>query len=427
VEIHWEIRCTGALGRCQQVLAKGDYIVSLDIGTSKVRAIIGEQAGNGINVIGVGSADGEGIRHGSIVDIDLTVNSIREAVDHAERMVGIHITSAYVGISGNHIQLQSSHGVVAVSSPDREIGEVDIERVLQQARVVNLPPEREIIDVVAKEFIVDGLRGISDPRGMLGVRLEVEAYLITGSRTAIHNVVRCVEKAGIEVTNLVLLPMAASTVALSADERKLGVALVDIGAGATSVSVFDNGALVGTSVIPMGGDYVTHDIAIGLRTHTTAAEQVKLRHGCAVVEQSSENEKFKVPRIGNNQEVEYNQYDLATIIEPRMQEILSLVRKEVEKLGYTDLPSGYVLHGGVMSMQGAAELAQEELQAPVRVAIPEFLGVRDPSFINGVGIIAHALRSHFRNSTVEVTSHMRPVKTGGGFIARIKDWFRDFV
>lgn len=406
-------------------MAKGEYIVSLDIGTSKVRAIIGEQAGNGINVIGVGSASGEGIRHGSIVDIDLTVESIREAVDHAERMVGIHITSAYVGISGNHIQLQSSHGVVAVSSPDREIGEEDIERVLQQARVVALPPEREIIDVVAKEFVVDGLRGIVDPRGMLGVRLEVEAYLITGGRTAIHNVVRCVEKAGIEVANLVLLPMAASTIALSADERKLGVALVDVGAGATSVSVFENGVLVGSSIVPMGGDYVTHDIAIGLRTQTAVAEQIKLRHGCSVTSLASENEQFKVPRIGSNQEIEYSQFDLSTIIEPRMQEIFSLIKKEVEKLGYShDLPSGYVLHGGVMSMQGAGELAEEELQAPVRIAIPEFLGVKDPSFINGVGMIAYALRSNVRNPHVEVTPAIR---TGGGFLARLKDWLRDFI
>lgn len=417
----------GAMGGATG-LAKGEYIVSLDIGTSRVRAIIGEQAGNSINVIGVGSAPGEGIRHGSIVDIDLTVQSIREAVDHAERMVGIHISSAYVGISGNHIQLQSSHGVVAVSSPDREIGEDDIERVLQQARVVALPPEREIIDVVAKEFIVDGLRGIVDPRGMLGVRLEVESYLITGSRTAIHNVVRCVEKAGIEVANLVLLPMAAGTIALSPDERKLGVALVDIGAGASSVSVFENGSLVGTSIIPMGGDYVTHDIAIGLRTQTIAAEQVKIRHGCASGTEASENEKFKVPRIGNNQEVEYTQYDLATIIEPRMQEIFSLVRKEVEKMGYShDLPSGYVLHGGVMSMHAAGEVAGEELRAPVRVAVPEFLGVRDPSFVNGVGMIGYALRAHVRNSHAETISVSRPVKTGGGMFAKIKDWLRDFI
>ncbi|MCL6548789.1 MAG: cell division protein FtsA [Alicyclobacillus sp.] len=409
-------------------MAKGDYIVSLDIGTSKVRAIIGEPAGNGINVIGVGSASGEGIRHGSIVDIDLTVESIREAVDHAERMVGIQIHSAYVGVSGNHIHLQNSHGVVAVSSPDREIGDEDVERVLQQARVVALPPEREIIDVVAKEFIVDGLRGITDPRGMLGVRLEVEAYLITGSRTAIHNVVRCVEKAGIEVANLVLLPLAASTVALSQDERNLGVALVDVGAGATSVSLFEHGALMGTSIIPMGGDYVTHDIAICLRTNTAAAEQIKVRHGCALVEAASENERFKVPRIGSNQEVEYAQYDLATIIEPRMQEIFSLVRKEIEKMGYTsDLPSGFVLHGGVMSMQGAGDLAAQEFGAPVRIAVPEYLGVRDPSFVNGVGMIAYALRSAQRASHAESVSHMRPVKTGGGMFARLKDWFRDFI
>ncbi|MBX5435580.1 MAG: cell division protein FtsA [Alicyclobacillaceae bacterium] len=409
-------------------MAKGDYIVSLDIGTSKVRAIIGEPAGNGINVIGVGSASGEGIRHGSIVDIDLTVESIREAVDHAERMVGIQIHSAYVGVSGNHIHLQNSHGVVAVSSPDREIGDEDVERVLQQARVVALPPEREIIDVVAKEFVVDGLRGITDPRGMLGVRLEVEAYLITGSRTAIHNVVRCVEKAGIEVANLVLLPLAASTVALSSDERNLGVALVDVGAGATSVSLFERGALVGTSIIPMGGDYVTHDIAICLRTNTAAAEQIKVRHGCALVEAASDNERFKVPRIGSNQEVEYTQYDLATIIEPRMQEIFSLVRKEIEKMGYSnDLPSGFVLHGGLVSMQGAGELAAAELGGPVRIAVPEFLGVRDPSFVNGVGMITYALRSAQRMSHAESVNHMRPVKTGGGVFARLKDWFRDFI
>ncbi|MCY0886965.1 MAG: cell division protein FtsA [Alicyclobacillaceae bacterium] len=409
-------------------MAKGDYIVSLDIGTSKVRAIIGESNGTSMNVIGVGSANGEGIRHGAIVDIDLTVESIREAVDHAERMVGIHIAAAYVGVSGNHIQLQSSHGVVAVSSPDREIGDEDIERVLQQARVIALPPEREIIDVVAKEYVVDGLRGIVDPRGMLGVRLEVDAYLITGSRTAIHNVVRCVERAGIEVANLVLLPLAASHMALTSDERKLGVALVDVGAGATSVSVFTNGVLSGTSIIPMGGDYVTHDIAIGLRTQTIAAEQAKLQHGCAMVEVASEHEHFRVPRMGSNQETEYSQYDLATIIEPRMQEIFALVRKEIDKMGYgQELPGGYVFHGGVMAMQGAGRLASEELGAPVRVAVPEFLGVRDPSFINGVGILSYAVRAHLRSQPVESVLSSRPTRTGGGWMARLRDWWRDFV
>ncbi|QQE80711.1 cell division protein FtsA [Alicyclobacillus sp. SO9] len=409
-------------------MAKGEYIVSLDIGTSKVRAIIGEQNGSTMNVIGVGSASGEGIRHGSIVDIDLTVESIREAVDHAERMVGVHITSAYVGITGNHIQLLDSHGVVAVSSSDREIGEEDIERVLQQARVVALPPEREIIDVVPKEFVVDGLRGIMDPRGMLGVRLEVEAYLITGSRTAIHNVVRCVEKAGIEVANLVLQPLAAAHVALSQDERNLGVALVDVGAGQTSISVFNNGVLAGSSIIEMGGDYVTHDIAIGLRTQTEVAEQIKLQYGHALLSQASDSETFQIPRIGSNQDTEFSQYDLATIIEPRMQEIFSLVMREVEKMGFShELPSGYVFHGGVMSMPGAGELASEELQSATRVAIPDFLGVRDASYVNGVGVLAYTLRSHSRSAQTEAAPHMRPTQTGGSWLTRIKDWFKDFI
>ncbi|MCL6592914.1 MAG: cell division protein FtsA, partial [Alicyclobacillus sp.] len=191
---------------------------------------------------------------------------------------------------------------------------------------------------------------------------------------------------------------------------------------------FENGALAATSIIPMGGDYVTHDIAIGLRTQTSAAEQAKIRHGCAHVASASEHERFKVPRIGSHQEVEYTQYELATIIEPRMQEIFSLVRKEVEKMGYQhDLPSGYVLHGGVMSMQAAAEVAAEELQAPVRVAVPEFLGVKDPSFVNGVGIITYVLRTHARSAHAEVAASRQPVRTGGGLLARLKDWLRDFI
>lgn len=201
---------------------KGDIIVSLDIGTSKIRAIIGEYNGSTLSIIGVGSADGEGIRKGSIVDIDKTVHSIREAIEHAERMVGLQITSAYVGISGNHITLQPSHGVVAVSSPDREIGNEDIERVLQAAKVIAVPPEREIIGIVPQQFIVDGLDEIHDPRGMIGVRLEVEGSIVTGSRTVVSNLLRCVERAGIQNAGLVLMPLAASTIALSSDEKKTG-------------------------------------------------------------------------------------------------------------------------------------------------------------------------------------------------------------
>ena len=203
---------------------------------------------------------------------------------------------------------------------------------------------------------------------------------------------------------------------------------MDVGAGATGVSVFQNGVLMANSIVPMGGDYVTHDIAIGLRTQTASAEQVKLRHGCASTAAASENERFKIPRIGNQQEIEFNQYDLATIIEPRMQEIFSLVGREIEKMGFDqDLPSGYVFHGGVMSTPAVAEVAEQELQAPVRVAIPEFLGVRDPSFVNGVGVIGYALRAQLRSGHLEAAASARSVKTGGGMWTRIRDWLRDFI
>ncbi|MGZ4031138.1 MAG: cell division protein FtsA [Tumebacillaceae bacterium] len=409
-------------------MTNGDIIVSLDIGTSKVRAIIGEVNGTGIQIIGVGSADGDGIRKGAIVDIDKTVQSIRAAIDHAERMVGIEITSAYVGISGNHITLQNSRGVVAVNSPNREIGEEDIDRVLQASRVIALPPEREIIDVVSKMYIVDGLDDIADPRGMIGVRLEVEAYIITGSRTVIHNLMRCVERAGLQIAGLVLSPLAASTVALSSDERKLGVGLVDIGAGQTSISIFKDNVLEATSVLPVGGDHVTNDISIGLRTQVEVAERIKIRHGIALVEEANREDAFKVPRVGSNLEKQFNQIDLANIIEPRMQEIFMMVRQEVERLGYRELPGGYVITGGVAALPGVDKLGEHELDAVVRVAIPEYLGVKDSSFINGVGIIKYVAR----NFTRKVESAQAPRRkasggSGGGLVDKIKSWFSEFV
>jgi cell division protein FtsA len=410
-------------------LSKGEIIVSLDIGTSKVRVIIGEWNGSNINVIGVGTADGDGIRKGAIVDIDRTVQSIREAFDVAERMVGIQIHSAFVGITGNHIALQSSHGVVAVSSEDREIGEEDVQRVLQAARVMALPPEREIIDVVPKGFIVDGLGEITDPHGMIGVRLEVEAHILTGSRTIIHNLVRCIERAGIQIAGLIFLPLAAATVALSNDERKLGVALVDMGAGSTTVSIFEKGILTATSVLPIGGDHITNDIAIGLRTQTEVAEQIKNKYGCSLVALASEDEKFKVSRIGSQADKDFSQVDLANIIEPRMQEIFGLIRREVERLGFAkDIPGGYVLCGGVASIAGADKLGEFELGAPVRVAIPEYLGVRDPSFVNGVGMIRYASQKFIRPTNTATPAPTRRVKpSGNGFMEKVKSWFSEFI
>lgn len=406
-----------------------DTIVSLDIGTSKVRAIIGEISGGSINIIGVGSADSEGIRKGAIVDIDQTVQSIRSAVDHAERMVGIQISDVYVGIAGNHIALQPSHGVVAVSNEDREIGDEDIIRVLQAAKVIALPPEREIIDVVPKQYVVDGLEGIHDPRGMIGVRLEVEAIIITGAKTGIHNLRRVVDKAGLRCADLVLMSLAAGHMALSKDEKSIGTILVDIGAGATTVSVFENGTIAATSTLPIGGEFVTNDIAYGLHTQSDNAEKVKLKFGCAVVDDAAGDQVFKVSRIGSNVEKQFSQIDLASIIEPRVQEIFQLIRAEVYRMGYGEAPGGYVLSGGTVSMPGVLAIAQAELGASVRIATPDYIGVRDPSFVSGVGLIhfvskSFRARSTTRKSTVKQTA-ATVEKTS--WFEKVKNFFSEFI
>ncbi|MBM7095859.1 MULTISPECIES: cell division protein FtsA [Alteribacter] len=370
-----------------------DTYVTLDIGTSTVRVIIGEIANGTLNIIGVGEAESEGIRKGSIVDIDETVRSIRAAVEKAERMVGLKVENIIVGVSGNHVQLQPCHGVVAVSSEDREIGDEDIIRVIDAAQVVSIPPEREIVNVHPKQFIVDGLDEINDPRGMIGVRLEMEGTIITASRTMLHNLLRCVEKAGLNIADIALQPLAAGSFALLKDERSLGCALVDIGGGSITVSVFKNNVLQGTTVLPFGGDHVTNDISVCLRTSTAEAEKVKREYGCAYIDLASEDEVFEVSEIGSDELQEYSQADLAEIIEPRMAEMLGLVHREVQKLGFRDVSGGYVLTGGCVKMPGLLELAREILQKNVRVAIPDYIGVREPQYTNGVGLIQYAHRS----------------------------------
>ncbi|PWV95470.1 cell division protein FtsA [Paenibacillus cellulosilyticus] len=418
-------------------MSNSEIIVSLDIGTSKVRAIIGEVTNGAINIIGVGSADSEGIRKGAIVDIDQTVRSIRNAIDHAERMVGIQISEVCIGIQGTHIALQTNHGVVAVSNEDREIGEEDIERVMQAARVVALPPEREIIGVVPKQFLVDGLEGISDPRGMIGVRLEVEATIITGTKTSLHNLIRCVEKADLHIAERVLMSLASGSMSLTKDEKTMGTVLVDIGAGSTTVSIFEGGGLVATSTLPVGGEHVTNDISYGLRTHTEQAEKFKLKYGCSLITDAAEDQKFKVMRMGSNVEKEFTQVDLANIIEPRMQEIFHLVRQEVRRLGYGDKVNGYVLTGGTVSMPGTLNLAQQELESSVRIAVPDFIGVRDPAFNNGVGMLQYVVKNarvnsvsvSAKKSAVRKTVTTSSVSTSPkpGLFERLKNYFSEFI
>jgi len=414
-------------------VSNGDIIVSLDIGTSKVRAIIGEINDGAINIIGVGSADSEGIRKGAIVDIDQTVQSIKNAVEQAERMVDIEISEVYVGIQGNHIGVQTNHGVVAVSNEDREIGEEDIERVLQAAKVVTLPPDREIINLVPKQYIVDGLEGISDPRGMIGVRLEVEATVITGAKSAVHNLVRCVDKAGLKINGVILLTLASGVMTLSKDEKETGTALVDIGGGSTTIAIYENGGISAISSLPIGGQFVTNDIAYGLRSQSDHAEKIKLKFGCGNVADAAEEVKFKVTRMGSNVEKEFSQKDLASIIEPRMQEIFQLIKAEVAALGYGDKVDSYVLTGGSVTLPGTLALAQIELDASVRIAVPDYIGVKDPSFSSGVGMIQYV--SKYMGVRGASTTTKKPVSRKGStpasskprMLERIKNMFQEFI
>ncbi|WP_210363738.1 cell division protein FtsA [Bacillus sp. REN3] len=370
-----------------------DIFVSLDIGTSSVKVIIGEMVNDSLNIIGVGNVKSEGLRKGSIVDIDETVHSIRRAIEQAERMIGMKINQVIVGVTGNHVSLMPCHGVVAVSSDNREIMNEDVARVVDAAQVVSIPPEREIIDVIPRQFIVDGLDEINDPRGMIGVRLEMEGTIITGSKTILHNTLRCVEKAGLEIVDIGLQPLAAGAFALSKDEKNMGVAMIDIGGGSTTVAVFENGHLKGTSVIPVGGDHITKDLSIGLRTTTDEAENLKLKHGHAFYDHASEDEVFEVPIIGSDQQQQFNQLEVADIIEARMEEIFGLVQDELKAMNIRDLPGGFVLTGGTANMQGVLELAQDIFQSRVRIAIPDYIGVREPQYTTAVGLIKLAYKN----------------------------------
>ncbi|WEG11658.1 cell division protein FtsA [Pullulanibacillus sp. KACC 23026] len=419
-----------------------DIYVSLDIGTSTVKVVIGEMTGDSLNVIGIGKSESSGIKKGSIIDIDDTVHSIQQAVEQAERMVGMKIRSVVVGITGNHIQLQDCHGVVAVSSPNREIGNEDIARVLEAAQVIPLAPEREIIDCIPHQFIVDGLEEIKDPRGMVGVRLEVEGTIITGSKTVLHNLLRCVEKAGLDVLDVVLQPLALGSIALTRDEKNLGVLLLDIGGGSTNVAYFEEGILMSTFVLPIGGNHITKDISIGLRTPTEEAEIIKLKHGHAFIDQASVEETFSVSKLGGTSKQTFTQQDLAYIIEPRVAEIFELVAAEMGRMGVLDLPGGLILTGGVTAMPGVIELAQHEFQNNVRIAIPDYIGVREPQYTSAIGLIKFAyhnvkVQGKELVKAVEVehqqkvpsaakqrpaSSSDKPLKDKSGVTKRVKDW-----
>jgi len=390
-------------------MAEQKIVAGLDIGTTKITAIVAEpdEDGDGIRIIGVGSAPSDGLKRGVVVNLEKTTRSIQYAVQEAERMSGRTIRSVFAGIAGDHIRGINSRGVIAVSRKDAEIRPHDLERVIEAAKAVAIPTDREILHVLPQEFIVDDQDGIRDPVGMSGVRLEAEVHIITGAASACRNVIRAAERAGLEVEELVLEPLASADAVLTQDERDLGVALFDIGGGTTDVAIFYEGSVRHTAVIGLGGANVTNDLAIGLRTPVERAEQLKLQSGCALTSMVSPKEVVQVPSVGGRLDREVSRHMLAMMIEPRIEEIFELGKKEIRKNHIGDLlGAGVVLTGGASSLEGMVELAEQVFDLPVRRGVPMGItglteAVCDPRFATGVGLAIHAHMLGARPSTAE--------------------------
>ncbi len=371
-------------------MGESEIYVSLDIGSSKIKVIIAEMANERLNIIGVGDVPAQGIKKGIIIDIDKAVESIKKAISQAERMVGVEISQVIVGIVANQVALLEARGIVAVNSDKPEITVEDVWNVMDAAQVIPLTAEREIISLLPEQFIVDGFDGITDPRGMSGVRLEMEGTLVTGSKTILHNTLRCVERAGLEITEIVLQPLAEASISLSEDDFEFGTTLINVGAGTTTISVFEQGKLVYTFTIPVGGDNVTKDLSLGLNTSTANAEKVKLEHGYAFYDEASADEIFAIDVIGSDQKQHFTQVEIADIIEARMEEIFLLALDGLKQAGFTQLPGGFVLTGGGSGIPGSLELAAKTLGGHVRLAMPDYIGVRDPAYTTAVGLIQYA-------------------------------------
>ncbi len=390
-------------------MAEARIYAGLDIGTTKITAIVAEpeEDGEGIRVIGVGTAPSDGLKRGVVVNLEKTTRSIQVAVQEAERMSGRTIRTVFAGIAGDHIRGINSRGVIAVSRKDAEIRPNDLERVIEAAKAVAIPTDREILHVLPQEFIVDDQDGIRDPVGMSGVRLEAEVHIITGAASACRNVIRAAERAGLEVEELVLEPLASADAVLTQDERDLGVALFDIGGGTTDVAIFYEGSVRHTAVIGLGGSNVTNDLAIGLRTPVERAEQLKLQSGCALTSMVRPEEVVQVPSVGGRQDREVSRHMLAMMIEPRIEEIFELGKKEIRKNHIADLlGAGVVLTGGASSLEGMPELAEQVFDLPVRRGVPMGItglteAVCDPRFATGVGLAIHAHVLGARPSTGE--------------------------
>jgi len=382
------------------VARKERYLVGLDVGTSKVTAIVGEIAEDGaIDIIGIGMADSRGIKRGLVVNLEAAVDSIKRAVEEAELTAGIEIDSVHLALSGAHVKGFNSRGVVAVAGKNREISREDVRRAIDAAKAVNLPSGREILHVLPQDFVVDDQDGIGAPVGMTGSRLEVNVHIITGNSSSTQNIVACVNRAGVEVVETVLEQLAAADAVLTPDERELGVALVDIGGGTTDFAIFERGSLWHTGVISVGGDHFTNDIAVGLRTPVPDAEKVKRRCGCALSAMVGEDEVMEVASVGGRKPRIMSRRIISEILQPRAEEIFHLLWDEIRRAGFEkSLHSGIVLTGGGAMLEGMAEIAEQIFDLPIRRGLPASVGgltdhVNSPAFATAVGLVSYAHRN----------------------------------
>jgi cell division protein FtsA len=386
-------------------------IVGLDVGTTKICAVIGlPRTGGGLDIVGVGSAPSRGLRRGVVVNIESTVEAIKAAVADAEQMAGAEVSGVYAGVAGGHIRGLNSRGVVAVSGKDREVTDLDVERAVEAARAINLPQDREIIHVLPQTFMIDDADGIREPVGMSGVRLEVEVHIVTGAAASVQNVIRSVNRAGLAVQDVVLEPLASAQAVLFPDERELGVLVVDIGGGTTDIALFRDGAVWHTAILPLGGDHITNDVAIGLRTPMADAEELKKRHGCALTASVPAEETVDVPSVGGRKPRQLSRQVLSEIIQPRVEEIFTLVARELTRAGFQDAATaGVVLTGGTSLLEGMPELAEAVFDQPVRRGFPGDVGgladvVRSPIYSTAVGLALYGARRQGSGPLVVETS-----------------------
>lgn len=406
---------------------KSTVIVGLDIGTTKTCAVVGEVTNTGIDIIGIGSHPSEGLRKGVVVNIDSTVESIRKAVEEAEHMSGCEIRAVYAGIAGAHISSQDSLGIVGVNPKRREVDSTDVQRAIEAAKAINITPDRQILHVLPQNYIVDDQDGVKVPVGMSGVRLEAKVHIVTAAVTSVQNIIKSVNRVGLDISGIVLEQIASSEAVLGNDEKDLGVALIDIGGGTTDIAIYTEGSIKHSAVLPVGGQYLTNDIATGLRTPMADAEKIKLKYGCAYSPLISSNETIEVPSVGGREPREVSRQILGRIIEARMAEILQMAHKEIIRSGYEDvLAAGVVLTGGAAILEGLPQLAEKIFNMPSRKGCPVGIGgltdvVNSPMYSTGVGLVIYGSRN-----LIPVETSSRSYQSMGSFIQKIKNWLLEF-